>query len=71
MDAGMKPEESRKLWAAVLDQAIKDALSGNLYLKKEARDWFCSKNQDIGSFLWVCSTLDINPESFHEAFGSG
>ena len=64
----MKPEETQKLWAAVLEQAIKDGLSDNLYLRKGAREWFRSQDGEVGSFLWVCATLDINPEFLQKLF---
>ena len=59
----------KKLWFAVLVQAIKDAegyVSGpkdysNLIITEGARAWFLSKNQGIGSFLWICPMLDLNP----------
>lgn len=61
------PDGSRKLWFAVLEQAAKDA-EGDMrgpygkYITEGARAWFFSKNQGIGSFLWVCLMLDLNPE---------
>jgi hypothetical protein len=58
---------NRKLWFAVLEQATKDAegdVKGpyNKYIKEGARVWFRRENQGIGSFLWVCLMLDLNPE---------
>ena len=45
----------RKLWIAVLKQAIKDS--------KISRSWFEDENEDTGSFQWICSVLDLNPGS--------
>ena len=62
--------EYKKLWAAVLDQAIKDA-GGSVEHRKEyarhlimenAHAWFLSEDQGIGSFCWICSILEIEPE---------
>ncbi|TET63088.1 hypothetical protein E3J48_03070 [Candidatus Aerophobetes bacterium] len=47
----------KRLWHAVLEQAIKDA-----HWDVAARAWFWSKNQGIGSFLWICSVLGLSPE---------
>jgi hypothetical protein len=59
----------RKLWFAVLEQAIKDSegylmrsRDNNERIKQEARRWFLSENQGIGSLLWICLVLDLNPE---------
>jgi len=48
----------KKLWAAVLDQAVGDATFEN-----EARAWFQSTREGVGSFLWVCDTLNLDPDS--------
>ncbi len=48
----------KRLWHAVLKQAIKDAR-----WDLTAQLWFCSKDQGIGSFLWICTLLDLSPES--------
>ena len=60
----------KKLWFAVLEQAINDA-EGHVegpkdyrkLITERARAWFFRKNQGIGSFLWLCLMLDLNPES--------
>lgn len=54
----------KALWTAVLEQAIKDALSSNIFLRKSAWAWINSKNQNLGSFLWVTDTLGIESTSF-------
>ena len=64
-------EACKQLWAAVLKQAIKDAqreLSANMFnFKKMSRQsalrWFLNEDQEVGSFLWVCSLTRIEPES--------
>jgi len=45
------------LWCAVLQQAIKDSR-----WDVTARSWFFSEDQEVGSFLWICTVLDVNPE---------
>ena len=40
------------LWAAVLEEAISDALGSRLDLRESAWAWFRSENQGIESFLW-------------------
>jgi hypothetical protein len=60
----------RTLWAAVLEQAIKD-IQGDLTFRKGnvrsifcegAWAWFRSESQDVGSFLWTCSMLGLEPD---------
>ena len=46
----------RLLWCAVLRQAIKDSR-----WNVTARLWFFSEDQEAGSFLWICTVLDLNP----------
>jgi hypothetical protein len=55
-------ESCKRLWAAVLEQAIEDVNRGGFYAQK-ARVWFQSKSEDVGSFLWVCWMLGIDPDS--------
>lgn len=56
-------KEYRNLWAAVLKQAIKDAKKSlNNSLASPAL-WFSSDNQEIGSFLWICGILNVDPKS--------
>jgi len=50
-------EACKRLWHAVLQQAIKDAR-----WDVTARTWFWSKDQGTGSFLWICTVLDLSPE---------
>ena len=54
----------RALWKAVLDQAFKDAEGkvGTYDQREDARAWFTSSRRDIGSFLWICEVLDLEPE---------
>ncbi|MEO5363546.1 MAG: hypothetical protein H7838_07980 [Magnetococcus sp. DMHC-8] len=56
------PEE--KLWSAVLKQAIVD-LEDPLHRGK-ALGWIKSKSDEIGSFQWVCFTLDKEPLRMRE-----
>lgn len=59
----MIEEACKRLWAAVLAQAVRDALGGNLYLRKSAWAWLRSENQRVSSFHWICTILGLNPES--------
>ena len=53
----------RNLWTAVLKQAIEDVVkyTGG-FSTKRALSWFEDENEEIGSFQWICSVLDLNPE---------
>ena len=57
-------KEYRELWAAVLKQAIEDAQKyiGSFAMEK-AHQWFKNESDEVGSFLWICSILDLAPES--------
>jgi hypothetical protein len=52
-----------RLWHAVLDRAIRDMVDPRTKFKdrEEARQWFQSERQEVGSFLWVCNILGFNP----------
>lgn len=54
----------KKLWFAVLQQAIGDALnetSGET-AKAYAVDFFLDKTNGVGTFYWICDFVDLNPE---------
>ena len=63
----------KNLWMAVLEQAMEDILTGPAHrrgkvesiFKNTALAWFHSDNEGIGSFLWVCEHLDIDPHTVH------
>jgi hypothetical protein len=53
-------DPEKALWLSVLIQALKD-----LFIEKyagPARGWIWCKDIRVGSFLWVCQILDLNPE---------
>ena len=61
--------DSRRLWAAVILQSIKD-LTGYCVVSRErdrirlqrfARAWFLSSRYDPGSFLWACDAAGLEP----------
>ena len=58
----------KRLWSAVLNQAIKDAQENHSIYAEDARAWFCSKNQAIGSFIWICMILDLDPDTFRSVY---
>jgi hypothetical protein len=59
-----------RLWAAVLEQAIKDVQGDARAHKGKVRSifsegawtWFHSESQEIGSFFWTCSMLGLEPD---------
>jgi len=55
-------EGSKRLWAAVLEQAIEDVRREHGHADR-ARAWFQSEGEEVGSFLWICRMLDIDPKS--------
>ena len=48
----------RRLWAAVLWQAIKDADYAEG--RGAAYNWIFSKRSDVGSMRWICDMLDLD-----------
>jgi hypothetical protein len=54
----------KKLWFAVLNQAIGDALNDTStpIMKRYAVDFFLDKKNSVGTFCWICDFLDLNPE---------
>ena len=56
-------ESYRNLWAAVLIQAIEDAENYSAgFHREKALAWFEQKSEEPGSFQWICSALDLDPE---------
>jgi hypothetical protein len=59
----MLPEA--ELWTEVILQALDDlnrrTSSASGSAQDSARRWFASKNDDVGSFLWSCGVIDIDP----------
>ena len=51
----------KKLWAAVLGQAIHD-LEKNNNGEYPPDKWFTSDYDEPGSFLWICELFEIDPE---------
>ena len=61
-EKGLLPE--RNLWGAVMEEAIKSLSSGSLRIRADAITWFRNRSNDgVGSFLWVCSILDLDPDN--------
>ena len=54
----------KKLWFAVLQQAIGDALNdtSSETAKAYAVDFFLDKTNGVGTFNWICDFIDLNPE---------
>jgi hypothetical protein len=54
----------RNLWSAVLKQAIEDvAKYTSGFYSKRSLSWFEDECEELGSFQWICSILDLHPES--------
>jgi len=61
--------DERRLWAAVLIQAVRDVGGYGRFdsepqrrrIQYFARLWFASDNRDVGSFLWICDELELEP----------
>ena len=58
-------EPEQNLWTSVLTLAMQD-LSGPDHLAKPARAWFSSKNTDLGSLIWICDQLGLDPNAVRQ-----
>jgi hypothetical protein len=58
-------DPERKLWAHVLLQALAD-LGNHDPIARPARFWFTSKNDSVGSFIWICHQLSLDPAAVRE-----
>ena len=59
-------KENNMLISQELEQAINDAQAHFTEYGLKARLWFASDRTEIGSFLWVCSMLNFDPELFRD-----
>jgi hypothetical protein len=54
-----------ELWTEVILQAIDDmdrrTSSASRSAQDSARQWFASENDGIGSFVWSCRVIDVDP----------
>jgi hypothetical protein len=55
-------DPERKLWANVLLQAQTD-INGRDPVARSARRWFTSREDSIGSFIWICHHLSLDPDA--------
>lgn len=77
--SGNAPEKN--LLAAILAQALRDLIYAGRFsptrgLAFDARNWFSSQETSPGSFIWICTALEIDPcplrqwvEELHSADG--
>jgi hypothetical protein len=59
-------EPEQTLWSSVLTQAIQD-LSGPDMVAKPARAWLTSRNTSLGSLIWVCDQLGLDPAAVRQS----
>lgn len=62
------PDDAVILWCEVLQLAIIDL--DKPYYKAVTAEWFISNKFEVGSFLWVCLYLDIEPQVVRQKFSS-
>jgi hypothetical protein len=61
----MMNEPEQTLWMSVLTLAMQD-LSGPDHLAKPARAWICSKNNALGSLIWICDQVGLNSDAVRQ-----
>jgi len=62
------PDDAIHIWKEVLQLAADD-LDRRFYKVKTA-EWFISNRFGIGSFLWICSYLDYDPQAIRANLSS-
>ena len=58
-----------ELWISVLWRAAYDfhgRFGADETTQKDAEEWFSSKSTAMGSFLWICNSLDANADYLRE-----
>ncbi|MFZ7112870.1 MAG: hypothetical protein ACOWYE_14395 [Desulfatiglandales bacterium] len=64
-----------EMWAAVLDQAVKDALgcgcaelipAGRQRIMDESMEWILSESTEPGSLRWVSALFEVRPETMRQ-----
>lgn len=69
----MLPEA--ELWTEVILQAIDDldrrTSSASLLAQDSARQWFASDHKGIGTFVWSCRVVDVDPSRVRSAGSAG
>lgn len=58
-------EPEQTLWMSVLTLAMQD-LSGPDHLAKPARAWICSRDNSLGSMIWICDQVGLNPDAVRQ-----
>lgn len=69
-----RPQEMEgciRLWASVIRKAADDYFVEHHGESLKARCYFASNRHDIGSFLWCCDALNLNPEAVRESLANG
>jgi hypothetical protein len=61
----MLPEA--ELWTEVIRQAIKDLSSQHSSDQDSAGLWFNSPSDAVGSFIWACHVINIQPSFIRSA----
>jgi len=61
----MITEPEQLLWMSVLTQALQD-LSGPPFVAKPARAWLTSRSKAVGSLVWTCDQLGLDPDAVRQ-----
>jgi hypothetical protein len=61
----MMTEPEQTLWMSVLTLAMQD-LSGPPLHAKPARAWFLSRSTSLGSLIWICDQLGLDPNAVRQ-----
>jgi len=63
MEVDLMQEPCKRLWLTVLKGAVHDSQNGDPYQRRKARYWLCSEERGIGSFIWICTNLELAPDA--------
>jgi hypothetical protein len=63
--AQLMTEPEQTLWTSVLTLAMQD-ITGPDHIAKPARAWFSSRNTSLGSLIWICDQLGLDPNAVRQ-----
>ena len=64
-------DENEALWCAVIKQAVDDVNDEDHRIRIAAQSWFYSESTHVGSLIWICENLDLDPSYFKKVLFKG
>lgn len=67
----IQPDSLRRLFGALVWQALRDYYRGSMALRGDAAEWFGSRATGFGTFETACASLNLNPATVRAGLGTG